>query len=245
MVKSKSIWSDQNHFGPTKTVLVTYKDKAYIFIFVGVYEPKVSTVGNDKKGARCLQEWQSFGENIIEKNGKVADIVAFISTLELKNSNKNRLDIEYIDSSRDLSNEYPNYFRSPTEAIINMKFGCHKEEDKNIVQNLNFLKMLANYGLLDGLMGKEKFLIEDWLLSWSLWEIEALEFVVSYLRDKFQFQFTDYAQSPIWDAMRQKEKGFEKVQMLIPLAAKKFWNSGRKGHSSRFYRLLLMRLILF
>ena len=23
MVKSKSIWSDQNHFGPTKTVLVT------------------------------------------------------------------------------------------------------------------------------------------------------------------------------------------------------------------------------
>ena len=28
MVKSKSIWSDQNHFGPTKTVLVTQKDKA-------------------------------------------------------------------------------------------------------------------------------------------------------------------------------------------------------------------------
>ena len=28
MVKSKSIRSDQNHFGPTKTVLVTQKDKA-------------------------------------------------------------------------------------------------------------------------------------------------------------------------------------------------------------------------
>ena len=31
MVYSKSIWSDQNHFGPTKTVLVTWKDKAYNF----------------------------------------------------------------------------------------------------------------------------------------------------------------------------------------------------------------------
>ena len=30
MVKSKSIWSDQNHFGPTKTVLVTKKDKASV-----------------------------------------------------------------------------------------------------------------------------------------------------------------------------------------------------------------------
>ena len=31
MVKSKSIWSDQNHFVPTKTVLVTQKDKALEF----------------------------------------------------------------------------------------------------------------------------------------------------------------------------------------------------------------------
>ena len=104
--------------------------------------------------------------------------------------------------------------------------------------------MLAKYGYLDSAMKQEKFFIES-LLNWSLWELEALKFVVSFLRDKFQIQFTDYAQSPIWEAMRQKEKGLEKVQMLIPLAAKKFWNSGRKGHSSRFYRLLLMRLILF
>ena len=33
MVKSKSIWSDQNHFGPTKTVLATQKDKAYVSMY--------------------------------------------------------------------------------------------------------------------------------------------------------------------------------------------------------------------
>ena len=202
------------------------------YLFVGVYESKLSTVGNDKKAARCLQEWQSFGEHIIEKNGKVADIVALISTLELKNSNP-------MDSSRDLAGDYPNYFQSPTEAIINMKFGFHKD----ILQNLNFLKMLAKYGFLDGAMGQDKFFIER-LLNWSLWEIEALKFVVSFLRDKFQIQFTDYAQSPMWEAMKQKEKGLEKVQMLIPLATKKFWNSVRKGHSSGYRRLLLMRPIL-
>ena len=195
-------------------------------------------MGNDKEAVRCLPEWQNFGEDIIEKNGKVADMITLISTLELKSG------YSFMDNSRDLSDHYLNYFRSPTAAIINMRFGFHKEEDKNILQNLNFLKMLAKYGYLDSAMKQEKFFIES-LLNWSLWELEALKFVVSFLRDKFQIQFTDYAQSPIWEAMRQKEKGFEKVQMLIPLAAKKFWNSGRKGHSSRFYRLLLMRLILF
>ena len=194
---------------------------------------KVSTVGND--------EWQIFGEEIIEKDGKVADIVTLISTLELKNSNPNGY--SYMDRSGDLADNYPNYFRLPTGAIINMKFGFHKEEDKNILQNLNFLKMMVKYGVLDVAMEPEKFFIEG-LLSWSLWEIEALKFVVSFLRDKFQLQFTDYAQSPMWEAMRQKEKGLEKVQMLIPLATKKFWNSVRKGHSSEYRRLLLMRPIL-
>ena len=195
-------------------------------------------MGNDKEAVRCLPEWQNFGEDIIEKNGKVADMITLISTLELKSG------YSFMDNSRDLSDHYLNYFRSPTAAIINMRFGFHKEEDKNILQNLNFLKMLAKYGYLDSAMKQEKFFIES-LLNWSLWELEALKFVVSFLRDKFQIQFTDYAQSPIWEAMRQKEKGLEKVQMLIPLAAKKFWNSSRKGHSSGYYRLLLMRPILF
>ena len=207
-------------------------------------------MGNDEKAACCLPEWQSFGEDIIEKNGKVADIVTLISTLELKNSNPNGF--SYMDSSvinRNLADLYPNYFRSPTGAIINMKFGFHKEEDTNILQNLNFLKMLAKYGVLDGAMGQEKFFVENdavgYLLSWSLWEIEALKFVVSFLRDKFQFQLNDYAQSPMWEAMRQKEKGLEKVRVLIPLATKKFWNSVRKGHLSGYRRLLLVRPILF
>ena len=199
-------------------------------------------MGNDKEAARCLPEWKSFGEDIIEKNGKVADIVTLISTLELKTSK--RKGYSYIDDSRDLSNHYPNYFRSPIAAIINMRFGFHKEEDKNIVQNLIFLKMMAKYSYLDRAMRQEKIFIES-LLNWSLWKLEALEFVVPFLRDKFQIQFTDYAKSPMWAAMRQKEKGLEKVQMLIPLAAKKFWNSSRKGHSSGYYRLLLMRPILF
>ena len=195
-------------------------------------------MGNDKEAVRCLPEWQNFGEDIIEKNGKVADMITLISTLELKSG------YSFMDNSRDLSDHYLNYFRSPTAAIINMRFGFHKEEDKNILQNLNFLKMLAKYGYLDSAMKQEKFFIES-LLNWSLWELEALKFVVSFLRDKFQIQFTDYAKSPMWAAMRQKEKGLEKVQMLIPLAAKKFWNSSRKGHSSGYYRLLLMRPILF
>ena len=195
-------------------------------------------MGNDKNAARCLQEWQSFGEDIIERNGKVADMITLISTLGLKSG------YSFMKNSRDLSDHYLNYFRSPIEAIINMRFGYHKEEDKNIVQNLNFLKMMAKYGYLDRAMKQEKFFIES-LLNWSLWELEALKFVVPFLKDKFQIQFTDYAQSPIWEAMRQKEKGLEKMQILIPLAAKKFWNSARKGHSSRYYRLPLMRPILF
>ena len=137
---------------------------------------KMSTVGNDEEAVRCLAKWQSFGEDIIEKNGKVADIVALISTLELKNSNT-------MDSSRNLASDYPNYFRSPIEAVINMRFGFHKEEDKNIVQNLNLLKMLAKYGFLDGAMRQEKIFIES-LLNWSLWKLEALEFVVPFLSFK-------------------------------------------------------------
>ena len=195
-------------------------------------------MGNDKNAARCLQEWQSFGEDIIEKNGKVADMITLISTLELKSG------YSFMDNSRDLSDHYLNYFRSPIEAIINMRFGFHKEEDKNILQNLKFLKLMAKYGYLDRATKQEKIFIES-LLNWSLWELEALKFVVPFLRDKFQIQFTDYAQSPMWAAMRQKEKGLEKMQILIPLAAKKFWNSVRKGHSSGYYRLLLMRPILF
>ena len=188
---------------------------------------------------RFMAEWRSFGEEIIEKNGKVADIVTLISTLELKNSTPNRY--PYSDSIRNLANQHPNYFRSPIGAITHI--GCQKDPD--IRQNLNFVKILAKYGVLDGAMGQEPFKNENYILSWSLWEIEALKFVVSFLRDKFQFQLTDYAQSPMWEAIRQKEKGLEKVQVLIPLATKKFWNSVRKGHLSGYRRLLLMRLILF
>jgi len=185
----------------------------------GIYVKKVSTVGND--------EWQIFGEEIIERDGKVADIVTLISTLELRYSNPNGH--SFTDSNRNFANQYPNY-KSPIRAIINL--GRQKKEDKNFWQNLNFMKLLVKYGKME----KEDVWNEGYLLSWSLWEIEALKFVVTFLSDKFQL--TNYAesmlgqlQSPMWEVMRQKEKGLEKVQMLIPLATKKFWNSVRKRDS--------------
>ena len=193
-----------------------------------------------------LTEWQSFGEEIFEKNGKIADIVTLLATLEFKNSNSD----DYI-YSRNLANHYPNYFQSPTGAII--RLDCKK--DKNIWQNLNFVKILEKYGFLDGAMEQENFLNEGHLLSWSLLEIEALEFVVSILKDTFQFNnyshyFRHRVPSPMWEAMRQKEKGLEKVKILIPLASKKFWNSVKEEQLSERSafgnrRLLLMRLILF
>ena len=53
MVKSKSIQSDQNHFGPTKTVLVTQKDKAIIFF---CFNLKLNSV----LGSRNLAELLGF-----------------------------------------------------------------------------------------------------------------------------------------------------------------------------------------
>ena len=213
-----------------------------MFIFVGTHVIVHRVGSHEPQPGLFLTEWQSFGEEIIEKNGKIADIVTLLATLEFKNSNSD----EYY--GRSLANHYPNYFRSPTGAII--RLDCKK--DKNIWQNLNFVKILEKYGFLDGAMGQENFLNEGHLLSWSLLEIEALEFVVSILKDTFQFSnyshyFRHHVPSPMWEAMRQKEKGLEKVKILIPLASKKFWNSVKEEHLSERgnRRLLLMRLIFF
>ena len=125
-------------------------------------------------------------------------------------------------------------------------------KDKNPGQNLNYVKILVKYGVLDGAMGEKHngFLTEAHLLSWSLLEIQTLEYVVSILKDKFKFQLTNYCQyfqryesSPMWEAMRQKENGLEKVQIMIPLAARKFWNSGK--NSRGLYRLFFAILIPF
>ena len=165
-------------------------------------------------------EWRKFGEEIIEKNGEVADIVTLLSKLEFK-----------LNNPQPHGNQYPNHFSSPTQTIRHLDY----KKDENLWQNLKFVKILVKYGVLDDAMGQKEFLIEGRLLSWSLLEIETLKYVVSILKDKFKFHLTNYCQyfqhyksSPMWEALRQKENGLEKVQIMIPLAARKFWNSGKK-----------------
>ena len=185
-----------------------------------------------------LPEWQSFGDKIIEKNGKVADIVTLISTFKENNPNKR---------NKTWQDQGTNYFRTPIDTIKHFS----QRKDANNWQNLNYVKILVKYGVLDNAMGQENFLNEGYLLSWSLWEIEALKFVVSTLREKFQFKLPDYSHyfrysesSPMWDAMMQKEKGLEKVRILAPLTSKKFWNSGKKMRYSGCDHTLLADAIM-
>ena len=160
-----------------------------------------------------LPEWQRFGDEIIEKNGKVADIVTLISTFKLNND------------------QFTNYFRSPIDTIKHLE----QQKKANPWQNLNFVKILVKYGVLDQAMGRDNFLNEGRLLCWSLLEMDALKFVVSILKNKFQFKLFNYSHylchsgsSPMWNAMKDKQKGFEKVQLLVPLTSKTFWNSRKK-----------------
>ena len=160
-----------------------------------------------------LPEWQRFGDEIIEKNGKVADIVTLISTFKLNND------------------QFTNYFRSPIDTIKHLE----QQKKANPWENLNFVKILVKYGVLDQAMGRDNFLNEGRLLCWSLLEMDALKFVVSILKNKFQFKLFNYSHylchsgsSPMWNAMKDKQKGFEKVQLLVPLTSKTFWNSRKK-----------------
>ena len=89
--------------------------------------------------------------------------------------------------------------------------------DKNFTKNLTFLKLLVKYDFLDGL-GETYY--ASYLLCWSLLEMNALKFVVPILRNEFELTLTKYGQgmnnygsSPIWAAIRQKENGFEKLEV--------------------------------
>ena len=189
---------------------------------------KNKTRGSFPSDLTCLPKWQRFGDEIIEKNEKVADIVTLISTFRTNNPNK--MNYSWAD-------QYTNYFRSPIDTIKHLE----QQKKANPWQNLNFVKILVKYGVLDEAMGREKFLNEGRLLCWSLLEMDALKFVVSILREKFQFKLCDYSHysrhigsSPMWDAMRHKENGLEKVQLLVPLTSKRFWNSRKKISFSEF-----------
>ena len=95
-----------------------------------------------------LQEWGRLANKIIEKNGKVADIVTFISAFREKYLN-NRTWSENYEYERTWSIQSTNYYRSSTETIIHFK----QQKDTNLWQTLNFVKILAKYDVLDASMG--------------------------------------------------------------------------------------------
>ena len=95
-----------------------------------------------------LQAWTLLGIKIFGKNGKVADIVTFISAFRENNLN-NRTWSENYEYERTWSLQSSNYHRSSTETIIHFK----QQKDTNLWQTLNFVKILAKYDVLDASMG--------------------------------------------------------------------------------------------
>ena len=85
------------------------------------------------------------------------------------------------------------------------------------MQNLTFFKLLVKNEFLQGL-GEAYYASK--ILCWSLSEMNALKFVVPILRNEFELTLTKYGQdmnnygsSPIWAAIRQKENGFDKLEV--------------------------------
>jgi len=68
-------------------------------------------------------------------------------------------------------------------------------------EELIFLKMLAKYNSLNGLEAPSEALE---LVCWSLQELKLLEYVLSLLKEKFEFEMTSYGSdmSPMWKAIR-------------------------------------------
>ena len=159
---------------------------------------------------RCIghfNEWQRLGR-IIEENGKIGEIVTFLTKLVSKGSHLSRLPATTIHDS--LSYRYI---------------------DNEFWQNYKFFKLLVKHDFLHGL---GDYYYASYVLYWSLLEMEALKVVVPTLINELQFKlvkygqdFRNYGSSPIWAAIRMKENEVERLKMLIPLATKKFWNSGK------------------
>jgi hypothetical protein len=92
-----------------------------------------------------------------------------------------------------------------------------KQGNKNFTKNLTFLKLLVKYDFLDGI--GETYHASH-LLCWSVLEMNALKFVVPILQSEFELILTKYGQdlnnygsSPVWAAIRQKQNGFEKLEV--------------------------------
>ena len=163
-----------------------------------------------------FNEWQRLGQ-IIEENGKVGEIVTFLTKLVSKGSHLSSLPAStihgYVGS---LSYRYTGYY-------------CHN--DKEFWESYKFLKLLVIHDFLHGL---GDYYNASYLLYWSLFEMEALKLVASTLVNELQFElvnygevFRNYGSSPIWASIRIIGNEVERLKMLIPLATKKFWNSGK------------------
>ena len=84
MVKPKSIWSDQNHFGPTKTVLVTQKDKALVLMYL--VARSLIFVGSQNKRKSFLLSKFFFLLHLWEQNTEPNQQLAQKSKLKIKQS---------------------------------------------------------------------------------------------------------------------------------------------------------------
>ena len=160
---------------------------------------------------RCIgnfNEWQRLGR-IIEENGKIGEIVTFITKLVSKGSH-----LSYLPAT-----------------TIPGHVGSLSSNDNEFWQSYKFLKLLVKHDFLHGL---GDYYYASYVLYWSLFEMEALKVVVPTLINELQFKlvkygqdFRNYSSSPIWAAIRIKGNEVERLKMLIPLATKKFWNSGK------------------
>ena len=95
-----------------------------------------------------FQAWAILGTKIFGKNGKVADIVTFISAFR-ENNLSNRTWSENYEYERTWSLQSTNYRPSSTETVIHFK----QQKNTNLWQTLNFVKILAKYDVLDASVG--------------------------------------------------------------------------------------------
>ena len=111
-------------------------------------EVKLKNLQLSSSAPLSLPDWARLMFKVIEKNGKVADIVTFISTFREQNLN-NRTWSEKCEYERTWSHQSTNYYHSSTDSMIHFK----QQKDTNLWQTLNFVKILAKYGVLDDSMG--------------------------------------------------------------------------------------------
>jgi len=167
------------------------------------------------------KEWLSLIELVMQK-GDVSDMIGLVERI----LSPTRF---YEWEKRLPAQNIPD--QSGRNGMINFTLDETAKED--IWKTLKYFKVLLKHKFLQGLESdspyREKKYYASKLLFWSLRDMEAFEFVLPLVQNYAQFQMISYTQScdPIWGAIRLNDEDLTKLQMLIPLATKKFWNSGK------------------